>query len=82
MSHRFHVDLDSTHGADLMRYCKMENLPIAILLCVDKPKKRRRFRLKSLVYYFLQRVDRRLNVTIERLSADVEHSKMAQGQLL
>lgn len=82
MSNRFHVDIDSKCAADLMRFCKMENVPLAVLLCVDKPKKKMRFRLKSMAFHFLRRVDKKLNAMINRLSAEVEHNVSAEGQLL
>lgn len=81
MSNRFHVDIDSKCSADLMRFCKMENVPFAVLLCVDKPKRKSRFRLKSIAFHFLRRVDKKLNIIINRLSVEVEHNVGSQRQL-
>ncbi|MHB1455165.1 MAG: hypothetical protein ACYCYM_14600 [Saccharofermentanales bacterium] len=81
MSYLYHVDINSPLNADLMKYCKMENVPLAVLLYVDEPRKTFRIRLESMAFHLLQRIDRRLNALIVRLSTDVEHSRMVQRQL-
>ena len=82
MSDRFQMHMAaSTQNAELIKYCKLENVPLAVLLRVDKPKHAMKLRLKSSVFHLLQRVDRRLNVMIDRLSAEVEHSGMVHGRL-
>ena len=75
------VDPDSTRGRELARYCKSENVPLAVLLYVDDPRPTIRTRMKSVVCHLLQRVDRRINAMIARLSPDVEHSRIMRRQL-
>ncbi len=85
MPYLYHVDINSTQNAELMRYCKMENVPLAVLLHVDEPRNatkfRLRIRLKSMVLHLLKRVDKRLNAMIGRLSADTEYKRMIRRQL-
>lgn len=81
MSYLYHVDINSPLNAELKEYCKMENVPLAVLLYVDEPRKTLRIRLESTAFHLLQRIDRRLNALIVRLSADVEHSRMVQRQI-
>lgn len=82
MSDRFPMHMAaSTQNAELIKYCKMENVPLAVLLHGDKPKDTLKFRLKSAACHLLQRVDRRLNVMIKQLSAEVEPSGMVQRRL-
>ena len=80
MSDLFRMNVESTQKTELKKYCKMENVPLAVLLSVDKPKKTIKLRLKSTAFHLLQRIDKRLTVMIDRLSAEVEHSGMAQGR--
>ena len=81
MLDRFQMHMASTQKAELMKYCKMENVPLAVLLRVDKPKDTIKFRLKSAACHLLQRVDKGLNVMINRLSAEAEPSGMVQRRL-
>ena len=81
MSYLYHVDINSTQNAELMKYCKAENVALAVLLYVDEPRKTIRIRLKSTSLRLLQRVDKRLNSMIDRLSADAEHNRMVRRQL-
>ena len=81
MSYLYHVDINSTQNAELMRYCKMENVPLEVLLHVDEPVDTLRLRLKSTVLRFLQSFNRKIDAMIGRISADVEHNRMVQRQL-
>lgn len=81
MSELFHIHATSPQRAELMEYCKMENVPLAILLCFNKPENTMKLKLKSIAFHLLQRVDKRLNIMLDRLSADVEHNRMVQRRL-
>lgn len=81
MSDRFQMVLAGSQKAELLRYCKMENVPLAVLLRVDKPRNTVKLRLKSTTFHLLQWIDKRLNVMIERLSTEVEPGGMVQRRL-
>lgn len=81
MSDLFRMNVESTQKTELKKYCKMENVPLSVLLSVDKPKRTMKLRLESTAFHFLQMIDKRLNVMIDRLSAEVEHSGMVQRRL-
>jgi hypothetical protein len=82
MLDRFYMNMASSQSAGLLRYCKMENIPLEELLCVEKPKKSMEHRLKSAAVHLLQSADKKLNTMIDRLSAEVESNGIAQGQIL
>ncbi len=81
MSYLYHVDINDPQNAELLKYCKNENVPISVLLYVDEPRNTMKIRMKSMVFHMLQRIDKRLNAMIARLSIDVERSRMVRRQL-
>jgi len=81
MLDRFPMDIPGTQRTELMEYCKMENVSLAILLSESKSENTLKLRLKSTVFHLLQIVDKRLNIMIDRLSAEVERKSMVQRRL-
>lgn len=81
ISDRFQMNVAATQKAELLQYCKMENVPLAQLLHIDRPRGTMKLRIKSTACHLLQRVDKGLNVMINRLSAEVEPSGMIQRRL-
>jgi hypothetical protein len=82
MSDRFPMQMAaSTQHAELIKYCKMENVPLAVLLRADKPRGTVKLRLKSTTFHLLQWIDKRLDVMINRLSTEVEPSGLVQSRL-
>lgn len=81
MLDQFYTGYTDTKITDLMRYCKMENVLPADLVCASKPKKSLKLHLETTVFHLLQRIDRKLNALISRLTADIEHNGMVQRHL-
>lgn len=80
MFDRFLVETTDTSIAELMKYCKMENVSLAELQ-TEKTRENMEYKLKSAAVHMLQRVDKVLHSAINRLSVNGENSGMAQGQL-
>jgi len=81
MLDRFHMDFADTQRATLMQYCKMENITLSALLHDSKPKSKMKIRMEATAFHLLQRIDKRLNAMISRLTTDMEHSGVVQRRL-
>lgn len=81
MLDQFYTGFADTKRTALMQYCKMENVLPADLVCASKPRKAMKLQLETTVFHLLQRIDKWLNTLISRLTADIEHNRMAQRRL-
>jgi hypothetical protein len=79
MIDQFYTGYAQTKNAELMQYCKLENVLPSTLVPAGKSRKIIRYRLEKTVFHLLKLVDKRLHVMISRLTADLEHGSMAQG---
>jgi hypothetical protein len=81
MLDQFYTGYADTKKTDLMQYCKLENVLPADLVCASEPRKTMKLQLKTTAFRLLQRIDKKLNALISRLTADLEHNGTVQRHL-
>ena len=81
MLDQFYTGFADTQRPALKQYCKMENVLPAALACAGKPRNAIKLRLEKITYQVLQSMNKKLNVMISRLTADMEFNSMVQGRL-
>jgi hypothetical protein len=77
----FRAYLEDVQSAALKQYCKMENVSPEGLVQAAQPKSAMKLKMKTMAFRVLQSMDKRLNVMMNRLTAEMEHSGMVQGRL-
>lgn len=78
MLRQFYIPEPDRQSADLVQYCKMENVLPGTLKCAAPPKKTFRIRLEKLAFDVLQPINKGLGSLVARLTADLEHHGEAQ----
>ncbi len=72
MWNQFYIPEADKHNAELMQYCKMENVLPEDLKCAVVRRDTILIKLEKLAFHVLQRIEKSLNFIIERLIADLE----------
>lgn len=80
MLNRISMNIASTQSAELMKYCKIENVSLESMLYAEKLQRNMRFTLVLAALRLLRYVDKVLHTAINRLSVMGEHGSMAQRQ--
>ncbi len=78
MFNQFFIDFSDTRSSALKQYCKMEHVLPESLVNTRKPRKSMKLHLESAAFHLLRRIDRRMDVMISRLTADLEDCGMVQ----
>ena len=78
MFNQFYIDFTVTKRTALQQYCKMENVMPESLVNTHKTRKSMKLHLVTTAFHLLRRIDRRLDVMIDRLTADMERCGMVQ----
>lgn len=78
MLDQFYTGFADTKITDLMRYCKMEHVLPADLARAGKSQKSLKLRLETAVFHLLQRIDKKIDLLISRLTVVIEHHSMVQ----
>jgi len=81
MFNQYYIDFADAKRTALKQYCKMENVLPESLVNTHKTSKSLKLYLETAAYKMLRRIDRRLDVMIDRLTADLEHNGMIRERL-
>ena len=82
MFNQFYIDFVDAKRSALKQYCKMENVIPESLVNTHKTRKSMKLHLETTAFHLLRRIDRRLDVMIGRLSADLERCGMVHKPCL
>lgn len=74
MLNQFYLDFSNSISSDLKQYCEMENVLPEALVYSRKSKPSIKLNLEAAAFHLLQRIAKRLDKIIGRLSADMDHN--------
>lgn len=75
------TDFAKEQRTAVMQYCKLENVVPATVVRVSRPGEALKLRVETMTFHLLLHIDKQLKVMISRLTAVMEHSRVAQGRL-